>query len=339
MSEPLAVETPGSEDGISAASRTPLYRTMRTIRRFEERVVELVNANEIAGVTHEYIGQEAVATGVCAALEPTDVITSTHRGHGHVIAKGVPPARMFAELLGRTTGTNHGHGGSMHIADLSLGIYGANGIVAAGAPWAAGAAWVALQEGTGRAAVSFFGDGGVNQGILHETMNLAAIWNLPVVFVCENNGYAVTMPSERSTAGSIVSRAASYGMTAESVDGMDVEVVLEAARRAVARARAASGPTFLECRTYRFVGHHTAERTMKLQYRTENEIEQWRLRDPLTVLAARMDADAVAKIDQEVEELLDEAIEFARGSGRPNPDAAFDIVYADGDTPRRGTSR
>ena len=175
---------------------------MRTIRRFEERVVELVNANEIAGVTHEYIGQEAVATGICAALRDDDIITSTHRGHGHVIAKGVPPSRMFAELLGRATGTNHGHGGSMHIADLSLGIYGANGIVAAGTPWAAGAAWAGQQEGSDRVAVSFFGDGGLNQGVLHETMNLAAAWNLPVIFVCENNGYAVTTASESATAGS-----------------------------------------------------------------------------------------------------------------------------------------
>ena len=315
-----------------------LYRTMRTIRRFEERVVELVNANEIAGVTHEYIGQEAVATGICAALRDDDVITSTHRGHGHVIAKGVPPSRMFAELLGRDTGTNHGHGGSMHIADLSLGIYGANGIVAAGTPWAAGAAWAGQQEGSDRVAVSFFGDGGLNQGVLHETMNLAAAWTLPVIFVCENNGYAVTTASETATAGSPVERAAAYGMAAESVDGMDVEAVLAAATVAVAHARDGGGPSFLECRTYRFVGHHTAERTMSLGYRTDEEIERWRLRDPLTLLGGRLGQETVARIDAEVEQLLDDAVEFARSSGQPNVIAALDCVYADGPRPRSGVA-
>src|SRR5438093_6607350 len=193
-----------AEDAGSVRAR--LYRTMRLIRRFEERVVELVNANEIAGVTHEYVGQEAVAAGVCAALRQDDVITSTHRGHGHVIAKGADVRRMMAELLGRTTGLNRGRGGSMHIADVSLGILGANGIVGAASPFAAGAAWAARQAGKDRVAVTFFGDGGVNQGVLLETMNLAAIWKLPVVFVCENNAYAVTMPSERATAGSILDR-------------------------------------------------------------------------------------------------------------------------------------
>ncbi len=315
-----------------------LYRTMRTIRRFEERVVELVNANEIAGVTHEYIGQEAVAAGICAALRLDDIITSTHRGHGHVIAKGAAPSRMFAELLGRATGTNHGHGGSMHIADLSLGIYGANGIVAAGAPWAAGAAWAALQEGSDRVAVSFFGDGGLNQGVLHETMNLAALWNLPVIVVCENNGYAVTMASERATAGSPVARAAAYGMAADTVDGMDVEAVLAAAETAVVRARNGLGPSFLECRTYRFVGHHTAERTMSLRYRTDEEIERWRLRDPLTLLGGRLDQNVVGRIDAEVEQLLDDALEFARTSNRPDVIAALDCMYADGPRPRSGVA-
>src|SRR5262249_49991811 len=164
---------------------------------------ELVDRNEISGVTHEYIGQEAVATGVCEALRPDDVITSTHRGHGHVIAKGADLGRMMAELLGRVDGLNRGRGGSMHIADLSRGIYGGNGIVAAGAPFAAGAAWAARQRGLDRVAVTFFGDGGVNQGVLHETMNLAAVWRLPVLFVCENNGYAISTASRHTTAGSI----------------------------------------------------------------------------------------------------------------------------------------
>jgi pyruvate dehydrogenase E1 component alpha subunit len=318
--------------------REQLYRTMRTIRRFEERVVDLVNANEIAGVTHEYVGQEAVATGVCAALRPDDVITSTHRGHGHVIAKGADVRRMMAELLGRVDGLNSGRGGSMHIADLGIGIYGANGIVAAGAPIAAGAAWTARQAGSGGVAATFFGDGGANQGVLHETMNLAALWRLPMLFVCENNGYAVTLSQERSTAGSLVERAGAYGMAAEAVDGMDVELVLEAARGAVERARAGEGPTFVECRTYRFVGHHTAERTMKLGYRTEEEIARWRERDPLLVTGGTLDPAVRDRIDVEVEGLLDEAVAFARGSARPDPADAFEFAYASGLRPRSGVA-
>ncbi len=315
-----------------------LYRTMLLIRRFEERVVELVNANEIAGVTHEYVGQEAVATGICAALRPDDVITSTHRGHGHLIAKGAEVRRMMAELLGRVDGLNRARGGSMHIADLSLGIYGANGIVAAGAPFAAGAAWSFAVEGSGRIAVTFFGEGGANQGVLHETMNLAALWKLPVVFVCENNGYAVTLAQERSTAGSIVDRAAAYGMAAAWVDGMDVEAVLDAASHAVARAREGGGPTFLECRTYRFFGHHTAERTMKLGYRSDEEIEEWRLRDPVAVTGAVLGEAERERIGEEVEALLDDAVAFARESPRPDPADALEYVYASGPQPRKGTA-
>jgi pyruvate dehydrogenase E1 component alpha subunit len=319
-------------------SNADLYRTMRTIRRFEETVVELVNANEIAGVTHEYIGQEAVATGVCAALREDDVITSTHRGHGHVIAKGAEVARMLAELLGRTTGLNRARGGSMHIADVSLGIYGANGIVAAGAPIAAGAAWAGVQAGSDRVAVVFFGDGAINQGVLHETMNMAGIWKLPVLFVCENNGYAVSFSSAEATSGSITGRAAAYDMPAVRVDGMDAEAVLAATQTAVAHARSGGGPSFLECETYRFVGHHTAERTMNLGYRTDEEIERWRERDPLRVLAERMAPDDVAAIDGEVEQLLDAALAFARESPRPEPSEALDYVYASGPAPRKGVS-
>jgi acetoin:2,6-dichlorophenolindophenol oxidoreductase subunit alpha len=315
-----------------------LYRTMRLIRRFEERVVELVNANEIAGVTHEYVGQEAVATGVCAALRTDDVITSTHRGHGHVIAKGADVRGMMAELLGRTTGLNRGRGGSMHIADVSLGILGANGIVAAGSPFAAGAAWAFRQDGSDRVAVTFFGDGGINQGVLLETINLAAIWKLPVVFVCENNGYAVTMASARATAGSIVERAAAYGIASSSVDGMDAELVLEAASEAVARARRGDGPRFLECVTYRFVGHHTAERTMRLGYRTDDEIAEWRLRDPVELGGSRLDSKTREQIDLEVERLLDDAVDFARASPHPSADEALDFVYASGPPPRAGVA-
>jgi TPP-dependent pyruvate/acetoin dehydrogenase alpha subunit len=314
--------------------RGELYRTMRTIRRFEERIVELVNANEIAGVTHEYVGQEAVATGVCAALLPGDVVTSTHRGHGHVIAKGADVRRMMAELLGRVDGLNRGRGGSMHIADLGVGVLGANGIVAAGAPQAVGAAYAFRQEQSDRVAVSFFGEGGINQGVLHEAINMAAIWSLPVIFVCENNGYAVTTPVEQATAGSIVDRAAAYRIAAEQVDGMDVEAVHEA----TARARARVGPTFLECRTYRFFGHHTAERTMKLGYRTDDEIADWRERDPLEITGSKLDPAERLRIDDDVEALLDDALEFARRSPRPDPGDALEFNYARG-RPRAGVAR
>jgi acetoin:2,6-dichlorophenolindophenol oxidoreductase subunit alpha len=316
--------------------RARLYRTMRLIRRFEERVVELVNANEIAGVTHEYVGQEAVAAGVCAALRPDDVITSTHRGHGHVIAKGADVHGMMAELLGRSTGLNRGRGGSMHIADVSLGILGANGIVGAGAPFAAGAAWAARQAGADRVAVTFFGDGGINQGVVLETLNLASIWTLPVLFVCENNGYAVTMSSERATGGSIVERARGFGVAAEQVDGMDAEAVHAAASDAVEHARRGGGPFFLECLTYRFVGHHTGERTMRLAYRSDDEIARWRLRDPLDVLGERLEGSARARVDADVEALLDEAVEFARSSATPTAEEALDYVYANGPQPRAG---
>jgi pyruvate dehydrogenase E1 component alpha subunit len=245
---------------------------------------------------------------------------------------------MMAELLGRVDGLNRGRGGSMHVADLSVGILGANGIVAAGAPFAAGAAWAGRQDGTGVVAATFFGDGGANQGVLHETMNLCALWRLPVLFVCENNGYAVTLAQEQSTAGSLVERAAAYGIAAEVVDGMDVDAVLAAATTAVARARAGEGPTFLECRTYRFFGHHTAERTMKLDYRTDEEIAEWRHRDPLTLAAAGVDDAVRNRIDAEVEDALDEAVAFARASALPDPADAFEFVYASGPRPRDGVA-
>jgi pyruvate dehydrogenase E1 component alpha subunit len=315
-----------------------LYRTMRTIRRFEESVVELVNANEIPGLTHESIGQEAVPTGVCAVLRRDDIITSTHRGHGHVIAKGADVRLMMAELFGRENGLNRGRGGSMHIADLSLGIFGANGLVAAGTPFAAGGAWAALQEGSDRVAVTFFGDGGVNQGVLHETMNLAGAWRLPVVFLCENNGYAITMPIADATAGDIVARAAAYGMPAESVDGMDVEAVIAGTRRAVEHARQGRGPAFLECRTYRFAGHHTAEAVFGLSYRSDEEIERWRARDPLSLTGERLDPAERDRIDDEVEQLIAEAIGFARAGAHPLPETATDHMYADGTRPRAGVA-
>ncbi len=305
-----------------------LYRKMRLIRRFEERVIQLVNANEIAGVTHEYIGQEAVAVGVCSALQPSDVITSTHRGHGHIIAKGGDIRRMMAELLGRTTGYNRAKGGSMHIADLSLGIYGANGMVAGGVPIAAGAAWASKIRKTGIVAVPFFGDGAANQGVLHETMNMAAIWKLPVVFVCENNQYAVSTPVSYSTAGAgIAERAAAYGFPGCRVDGMDLLAVREAAEEAVERARSGAGPTLLECSTYRYHGHFTAERALGLTYREAAEIDSWKLRDPIEAWALRLTPAERASLDRQIEGLLDEAVEYARASPFPDPAEALDHMY------------
>jgi TPP-dependent pyruvate/acetoin dehydrogenase alpha subunit len=311
-----------------------LYRTMRLIRRFEERIVDLVNRNEIPGVTHEYVGQEAVATGICAALRPDDVITSTHRGHGHILAKGGEPRRMVAELMARATGYNRGRGGSMHIADLSLGIYGANGIVGAGTPIACGAAMAAKLTGSDRIAVSFFGDGGMNQGVVHEAMNLAAIWALPVVFVCENNGYAISASiKEMAAIERLADRARGYGMPGEVVDGMDVLAVLKAGRKAVERARRGDGPMLLECRTYRFVGHFTAEKARGIKYRSDEEIAEWRRRDPVETFPAWLERQGIAAADTEavrrdVEATLDEAVAFGRQSPFPEPEEALDGMYA-----------
>ncbi len=321
-----------------------LYHRMRLIRRFEETIVKLVDNNEIAGVCHEYVGQEAVATGVCAALRPDDVITSTHRGHGHIIAKGGKVRYMLAELLGRSTGYNKGRGGSMHIADVSLGIYGANGIVGAGAPMACGAAYRFKRAASDRVAVPFFGDGAINQGVLHESLNLAAIWNLPVVFVCENNLYAITTPLRNSSKVQPHERAVAYGMPGEVFDGMDVEAVYDATAAAVKRARAGGGPTFLEFRTYRYFGHFTAERFMKTSYRTKAEIDEWRLRDPIDTWGRRMiEAGLWTEADREaanrtVEQELDEAVPFARESPWPDPSTALDYMYSTTypDTPARG---
>lgn len=311
-----------------------MYRTIRLIRRFEERVVDLVNANEIAGVTHEYIGQEAVAAGVCAALGEQDIITSTHRGHGHLLARGADPKRMMAELLSRTTGLNRARGGSMHIADFALGIYGANGIVAAGAPIAAGGVWGARSRGRDSVGVTFFGDGAINQGVLHETMNLAAIWSIPLIFCCENNGYAVTMSIGRASCSPIAERVAGFGFPVRVVDGMDPGAVYATASELIEGARTSGRPAFIECQTYRFVGHHTAEALQNLSYRTQEEIETWRSRDPAVAWPAVLESEGAmtaierAAIDAEVEATLDEAVEFARSSPVPDPGEALELMYA-----------
>jgi len=315
-----------------------LYRTLRRIREFEGQVVSLVEKNLIYGVAHEYIGQEAVATGVCSALEDRDILTSTHRGHGHVLAKGADPSRMMAELLGRETGLNRGRGGSMHVADVSRGIYGANGIVGAGAPIAVGAAFAARARGEDAVAVPFFGDGALNQGVVMEAMNMAALWRLPMVFVCENNGYAVSLPVDAAVAGDPVKRARAMGMNAERVDGMDVLKVREAAVAAVERARSGGGPTFIECTTYRFRGHHTAEAVMRLDYRSSAEIEQWQTRDPLGIQGARLEPADRQRIDSEIEAEIAAAVKFAEESPKPDASTAYDHMYSSGLVARQGVS-
>jgi TPP-dependent pyruvate/acetoin dehydrogenase alpha subunit len=314
-----------------------MYRTMYLIRRFEERCVELVDVGDIIGGIHPYIGQEAIAAGVCAALRVDDVITSTHRGHGHVLAKGADPTGMLAELAGRATGLNQGRGGSMHAADFRLGIYGANGIVGAGGPIAVGAAWAHQRAGTDRVAVSFFGDGAVNQGVLLESLNLASLWRVPVLFVCENNGYATTLTVEHGVAGSITGRAEAFGIPAVTVDGMDAREVYEAARDGVDRGRSGGGPTFIECRTYRFDAHHTWEHKARVRYRDDDEVAQGRARDPVEIQGSRLDPARRAAIDAEVEAALAAAVEVALAGPHPDPTGALDHLYATGLRTRSGT--
>lgn len=318
------------------ADSAELYRMVRLIRRFEQRAIDLVRAGMIPGGIHPYLGEEAIAAGVCAALRADDLITSTHRGHGHVLAKGADPARMMAELAGRETGLNRGRGGSMHAADVSIGVCGANAIVGASAAIATGVAWSQRRAGNDRVTVTFFGDGAVNQGVLLESLNLASLRWLPVIFVCENNRFATSMRVEDTTAGQITSRAEAFGIPARTVDGMDAEAVLAAASTAVARARAGDGPAFLECLTYRFGAHHTWEHILRPRYRTAAEVAAGTARDPVLIQAARVPPDLRSRIDAEIEALLDAAERFAAESPEPDPSGALDHLYSGGLRPRAG---
>ena len=322
--------------GLQGVRGVEAYRLMRRIRRVEQNVFELVHKNEIPGVCHEYVGEEAVAVGVCTALRPDDIITSTHRGHGHVIAKGCKTDRMMAELMGRTTGYNKGRGGSMHIADLSLGIFGANGIVGAGTPIAVGAAWASKVRNEGKVVVPFFGDGGSNEGIVHEAMNMASIWDLPMVFVCENNLYSIsTCWRDMGSVENVAVRAAGYGMPGEVVDGMDVEAVHEAVSRLAERARNGGGPALIEAKTYRFVGHVSAEMALGLHYREDSEVDEWKKRDPIVIWPAKLIERGVCTqaeidaIDAEIEDEVNAAIEFARQSPWPEPEDALEGMYVE----------
>jgi TPP-dependent pyruvate/acetoin dehydrogenase alpha subunit len=303
------------------------YGTIRLIRRFEERCIDLVRSGDIGSGIHPCIGQEGVAAGLCAALRPDDALLSNHRGHGHFLARGSDPGRFLAELTGRVGGIDSGRAGSFHPSDLSAGIWGASGTVGHGAAIATGLGWALARDGD-RVAVSVFGDGAVTQGALLESFNLASLWQVPVVFVCENNGYATTLPAPAGIAGSVVGRAEAFGIPASTVDGQDPEVVFDAMAAAVDRARGGGGPSLLEFTTYRFEGHHTFERRMRLAYRDDDEVARWRERDPLAIQAARVPADVRDAIDAEVEEVLDAAVRFALESPRPDPADAFDHLYA-----------
>ncbi|WP_343448317.1 thiamine pyrophosphate-dependent dehydrogenase E1 component subunit alpha [Micromonospora oryzae] len=313
-----------------------LYRTVRLIRRFEERAVDLVRAGAIVGGIHPYLGQEGIAAGVCAALRDDDLVTGTHRGHGHVLAKGADPARMLAELLGRETGLNRGRGGSMHAADLAVGVLGANAIVGAAGAILTGAVWARRRRGDDLVGATFFGDGAVNEGMLLEAFNLAALWRVPVLFVCENNGYATTMPVEGAVAGTIPGRAEAFGMPAAVVDGQDPEAVRDATAAAVARMRAGGGPELIEARTYRFDAHHTFEHAVRLDYRAPQEVAAGRSRDPVDIQGARLSGVDRAAVDAEVEATLDAAEEFALASPAPDPAGALEHLYASGLVARTG---
>ncbi len=320
-----------------AQSDAGLYRMIRLIRRFEERSIELVRSGDIVSGIHPCIGQEAVAAGIGAALRGDDIMMANHRGHGHMLAKGSDPGRLLAEMMGRATGMARGRGGSFHPSDFSVGVYGSTGTVGHGASMAAGIAWALAQAGTDRLAISIFGDGAVNQGALLESLNLAALWQAPVIFVCENNLYATTLPVQTAVAGSITGRAAAFGIPAGTHDGMDPQVVLEATAGAVARARAGGGPSFLEFSTYRYEGHHTFELTAGLRYRDRDEVASWRARDPAELQGGRIPADQRKAIDEEVDLLIDAAVRFALDSPKPDPDAGLDYLYSSGLRLRAGS--
>jgi len=304
------------------------YRTMYTIRRFEQETHAFYTRGQMPGIAHMYIGEEAVATGVCAALEERDYISSTHRGHGHLIARGADLGRMMAEILGKATGYCKGKGGSMHIMAMDKGILGANGIVGAGIPIATGAAYSSKYRGADEVTVAFFGDGATNEGTFHESVNMAAAWDLPIVYVIENNLYGISVDIRRVVKEQKLSlRAVGYGIDGVTVDGNDVDIVYEAAKKAVAKARNGGGPTILECLTYRWYGHHFGDPG---EYRPIEEIEAWKSREPLLVLEAKgvLSEGELAEIKDSVEKELAEACKFALDSPYPDVSEAYTDVFA-----------
>src|SRR5256712_211540 len=311
-----------------------MYRRMFSIRQFEEHANDLYLRALMPGVTHRYEGEEAVAVGVCEALRPDDYITSTHRGHGHCLAKGAAPNRMFAELLGKEAGYCRGKGGSMHIADPATGNLGANAIVGGSAGIATGAAFSAKKLGNGRVCVCFFGEGALGQGVLYEVMNMAQLWKLPVIYVCENNMYNEYTHCSETTAGYILARPGAFGLPAESVDGQDVRAVHAAASRFVERARAGAGPAFLLCNTYRYRGHHVGDINREY-YRAKQEEQRWSSeRDPIKILGDWLmqqklaDSAQLERIQTEVKVEMNAAVEFAIAAPYPAVEQVEQDVYA-----------
>ena len=311
-----------------------MYRRMSAIRLFEQQVNDLYTRALMPGLAHLYIGEEAVAVGICSALHPDDYITSTHRGHGHCLAKGASPDRMFAELLGKEAGYCKGKGGSMHIADPATGNLGANAIVGGSAGIATGAAFSAKRLGNGRVAVCFFGEGALGQGSLYEVMNMASLWKLPVIYVCENNMYNEYTHYCEVTAGDILARGKAFGIHAECVDGQDVRAVFATATRLVERARKGEGPAFLLVNTYRYFGHHVGD-VSREYYRSKQEEQQWKTeRDPIQIFTDWLIAQKVAdraRLDQiqaEVKVEIDQAVQFATSAPYPAADKVQQDVYA-----------
>ncbi len=311
-----------------------MYRQMVAIRQFEAQVNELYTRALMPGLAHLYIGEEAIAVGVCEALERTDYITSTHRGHGHCLAKGASPDQMFAELLGKKAGYCKGKGGSMHIADPATGNLGANAIVCGSAGIATGAAFSARRLGNGRVAVCFFGEGALGQGVLYEVMNLAQLFKLPVIYVCENNLYTEYTHYSETTAGDILTRATAFGLEAASVDGQDVRSVHDISQRLVDRARRSDGPAFLLCNTYRYHGHHVGDINREY-YRSKQEEHLWKTeRDPIAnfgrwlVEQKLADAAALDQMQAELESEMKKAVDFAVAAPYPTVDEVAEDVYA-----------
>ncbi|MCZ7576202.1 MAG: thiamine pyrophosphate-dependent dehydrogenase E1 component subunit alpha [Chloroflexi bacterium] len=319
--------------GISTDVLLDIHRRMVRIRTFEEEAGKLMESGKIPGALHLYVGEEAVAAGVMVHLRDTDQITSTHRGHGHLVAKGGDLKRMYAELFGRATGYCKGKGGSMHVSDLDLGMLGANGIVGAGPPIAIGAAFSNKYRGTDDVTCCFFGDGASNEGTFHEAANMAALYKLPVIFICENNGFGEFTRQERHQAiHDIADRAAGYGMPGVVVDGMDALAVYESAGEAIARARRGDGPTFLEYKTYRYFDH-VGVRGMGVIYREDSEVLEWRQRDPINLMEARLaeqgllSPEGAAEVHEAALADVREAIAFAEASPFPEPSALMEDIY------------
>lgn len=346
MSHNVPSQTEALESQISDYEEVLLlemYRRMKEIREFERTASKLSEAGELPGAVHLYLGQEAVAVGVCLALQDNDIIGSTHRGHGHVLAKGADIDEMMAEIAGKEPGLNRGRGGSMHMVDFSLGIFGCNAIVGASVPHVAGGVFSAKLDGDDRVGVSFFGDGASNEGVVHETMNLAAVWDLPVVFLCENNGYAISTSDEYAVAGdSIADRAACYDFPGKTINGQNVLTVYEEVREAVAGAREDAQPRLVECETLRYSGHFSGEKALNWledrPYRPDGEVDDWKeQRDPISTFREALAGTGVASedrlddIDDDIGAEVNEAAEFAVESDYPPAERATEEVYADQD--------